>query len=542
MPGGMGMPGQYPGGMGGYGGGGGGGMGGGLNPMMTGGGMMPGVQGMGGMAQGGMGNYGQALHNLGYDYTPPSLGYTAKADWSPWDLANAQYNGAHLDRGFFDNIVRLCREHQALKNHASLQDPHLHPHSVERPHTPPSPLRRTETPRRTRFALALDSSDDPPAERNILPSTTIQKISTLTNFFTSRHLSEEAARDAHRRVYYANEGTDAGNKSLGGAAAYQAYLIWDRDHYSAYHANPSQENRERLVGLAVAELFSLWDRVMPRNTRASIEDASQYAAATAKHLFDRHYDIDRNHNNYTRSNARAGGGGGSHYYGYRDDSGASDVEERNHRRRKQAAYGPGGSQPPGAGQMSGMGAGMGAGQMSGAMGGMGGGMGMQPGMGGGMGGMGMGGMPGAGMGGMGGMGAYGAGAGMGGMGGMSGMGGMGGMGMGGGMGGAYGGMGGMGGYGSGMGGMGMGGMGGGMGMGGMGGMGGGGMGLAQGMPPHGSFGESQAAPGMHPYHYGTQSGVAWGNQPIDSGGNNTFLQGGGQRGFYGYGQPQSRYF
>lgn len=32
--------------------------------------------------------------------------------------------------------------------------------------------------------------------------------------------------------------------------------IWDRDHYSAYHAMPSQENRERLIGLAVAERTS----------------------------------------------------------------------------------------------------------------------------------------------------------------------------------------------------------------------------------------------------------------------------------------------
>lgn len=50
---------------------------------------------------------------------------------------------------------------------------------------------------------------------------------------------------------------------------------------------PSQENRERLIGLAVAELFSLWDRVQPRSTRATTEEAAQYAAATAKYLFDR---------------------------------------------------------------------------------------------------------------------------------------------------------------------------------------------------------------------------------------------------------------
>lgn len=33
--------------------------------------------------------------------------------------------------------------------------------------------------------------------------------------------------------------------------------IWDRDHYSAYHSYPSAENRERLVGLAVAECLSI---------------------------------------------------------------------------------------------------------------------------------------------------------------------------------------------------------------------------------------------------------------------------------------------
>lgn len=32
--------------------------------------------------------------------------------------------------------------------------------------------------------------------------------------------------------------------------------LWDRDHYTAFHSYPSQENRERLVGLAVAECKS----------------------------------------------------------------------------------------------------------------------------------------------------------------------------------------------------------------------------------------------------------------------------------------------
>ena len=50
------------------------------------------------------------------------------------------------------------------------------------------------------------------------------QISSLTGFFAGRHLSEEASRDAHRRVYHRNEGEDVGNKTLGGAAAYQAFL------------------------------------------------------------------------------------------------------------------------------------------------------------------------------------------------------------------------------------------------------------------------------------------------------------------------------
>jgi hypothetical protein len=50
------------------------------------------------------------------------------------------------------------------------------------------------------------------------------QINSVSNFFSARHLSEDSARDAHRRVYFRNEGEDAGNKTLGGAAAYQAYL------------------------------------------------------------------------------------------------------------------------------------------------------------------------------------------------------------------------------------------------------------------------------------------------------------------------------
>lgn len=56
------------------------------------------------------------------------------------------------------------------------------------------------------------------------PGWLTKQLASLTTFFSNRHLSESAARDAHRRVYYAGEGVDAGNKALGGAAAYQAFL------------------------------------------------------------------------------------------------------------------------------------------------------------------------------------------------------------------------------------------------------------------------------------------------------------------------------
>lgn len=59
----------------------------------------------------------------------------------------------------------------------------------------------------------------------VLPEVELRRqISTLTNFFANRHLSEEAARSAHRRVYALGEGEESGSKSLGGSAAYQAFL------------------------------------------------------------------------------------------------------------------------------------------------------------------------------------------------------------------------------------------------------------------------------------------------------------------------------
>ncbi|WWC88376.1 uncharacterized protein L201_003287 [Kwoniella dendrophila CBS 6074] len=433
---------------------------------------MGGGMGMNGMGMGGMGgNYGQAWRHLGYDYTLPTSGYKPESTWGAWDLANAQYNGGRLERSFFDNIVRLLREYQYLKH----KDKNLKKYQ--------------NNSNNEHEGLQLVSSPNSPNFLN-------KQISSLTNFFANRHLSEEAARDAHRRVYYSSEGADAGNKTVGGAAAYQAYLIWDRDHYSAYHSNPSQENRERLVGLAVAELFSLWDQVQPRSSRANTEDAAQYAAATAKYLFDRHYDLPHTHPRRR---------GGSRYSGYGADDDSDSDDDRRMRRRSyinQPSYGMLGNQNPMMNQMP-----M---QQGGMMGG--GGMGM-PGMGMAQPGMGAMGMPGA----MGGNGGGMMGNPMMGQMGMNGMNGMGGMGMG-----MQPGM---------MGGTGMGGMGT------MNGMGGGPLGGYPGN--NGQMGEAQAGPGMHPYHYGTQSGVALGNQPIDHFGQPTF-PGGPGRTWYGYGQQ--RYF
>nr|XP_019013046.1 uncharacterized protein I206_02543 [Kwoniella pini CBS 10737]OCF51827.1 hypothetical protein I206_02543 [Kwoniella pini CBS 10737] len=427
----------------------------GMNPMGMGMGGMPGMNGMPGMpGMPGMGNYGQAYRQLGYDYTLPISGYKPEAGWGAWDLATAQYDGGRLERSFFDNIVRILREYQFLKN-------------------------KYKTQQGKEGSYEID------------PNFPDKQISTLTNFFASRHLSEESARQAHYRVYHKLDGVDAGNKTLGGAAAYQSYLIWDRDHYTAFHSMPSQENRERLVGLAVAELFNIWDKVQPRSSRANIEEAAQYAAATAKHLYDRHYDLSHNH-----SHRR----GGSRYYGYGADNDSDSDDDRRGRRRSfygtEQPYGMGGMQNP---MMQGpmQGGMMNGGPMMGHTG-----LGM-PGMGMAQPGMGALGMPGA----------------------MSGGGGMmnpmmmNQMAMNGGMN-------------PGMMQPGM--------MGGMGNMGMMGGGPLGGMPGnHGQMGEAQAGPGMHPYTYHSQSGVAYNNQPIDQMGNPTF-PGGPGRSWYGYGQQ--RYF
>jgi hypothetical protein len=51
------------------------------------------------------------------------------------------------------------------------------------------------------------------------------------------------------------------------------------------------------------------------------------------------------------------------------------------------------------------------------------------------------------------------------------------------------------------------------------------------------FSMTEIIQGMHPYHYGSGGGVAYGNQPIDQMGNPTF-PGGPGRSWYGYGQPR----
>jgi hypothetical protein len=49
-------------------------------------------------------------------------------------------------------------------------------------------------------------------------------MNRVGDFFNSRHLSEDTARNAHNKVYHRMQGADSGNKTLGGAAAYQAFL------------------------------------------------------------------------------------------------------------------------------------------------------------------------------------------------------------------------------------------------------------------------------------------------------------------------------
>ena len=97
--------------------------------------------------------------------------------------------------------------------------------------------------------------------------------------------------------------------------------IWDKEHFNVYHERPSQENRERLISLAVGEresqilphpyliaqltftppkpsVYSLYERLglLPTTRTAThtlrLDESAEAAAATAKYLYDRHYDPD----------------------------------------------------------------------------------------------------------------------------------------------------------------------------------------------------------------------------------------------------------
>ncbi|KLT43372.1 hypothetical protein CC85DRAFT_327319 [Cutaneotrichosporon oleaginosum] len=114
-------------------------------------------------------------------------------------------------------------------------------------------------------------------------------ISRISEFVGARQLSEDAAYQSFVRVYYKGDGADAGNRSLGGAAAYQAYLLWCRDHWPVYAQNSHESNMMLIAGMAVAELHRLWDVVDPRSSRAKLSTASEYAAATVRYLYDRHF-------------------------------------------------------------------------------------------------------------------------------------------------------------------------------------------------------------------------------------------------------------
>jgi hypothetical protein len=52
--------------------------------------------------------------------------------------------------------------------------------------------------------------------------------------------------------------------ALGGAAAYEVFLIWDRDLQGIYDGLSRRENRGRLVALAVGEGTS-FDQLLSRD-------------------------------------------------------------------------------------------------------------------------------------------------------------------------------------------------------------------------------------------------------------------------------------
>ena len=77
----------------------------------------------------------------------------------------------------------------------------------------------------------------------------------MSSYFSTRRLTEPQARDAHMRIYHhADHANDRmTSHALGGAAAYEVFLIWDRDLQGIYDGLSRRENRSRLVALAVGE-------------------------------------------------------------------------------------------------------------------------------------------------------------------------------------------------------------------------------------------------------------------------------------------------
>ncbi|WOO83210.1 uncharacterized protein LOC62_05G006733 [Vanrija pseudolonga] len=123
-----------------------------------------------------------------------------------------------------------------------------------------------------------------PLERSIF-----DELLRTVSKFTHRHLSQEKALEAHRKVYYDGTGPDQNYKIIGGAVAYEAYLMWERDHSKFYQALDINEQRRRLQGVTVGELCNVWDRVQPRGSHATFDDAKEIAIATAMHIFNRRY-------------------------------------------------------------------------------------------------------------------------------------------------------------------------------------------------------------------------------------------------------------
>ncbi|GHJ90244.1 hypothetical protein NliqN6_6646 [Naganishia liquefaciens] len=141
-------------------------------------------------------------------------------------------------------------------------------------------------------------------------------IDRMSSYFSTKRLTEPQARDAHMRIYHhADHAYDRlTSHALGGAAAYEVFLIWDRDLQGIYDGLSRRENRSRLVALAVGEVYALWDRlgIHPNPARGlSLQDAAETAAATAKHLFDHHYK--RHHHEESSRRRRHSISSGSEY-------------------------------------------------------------------------------------------------------------------------------------------------------------------------------------------------------------------------------------